>query len=184
MHQVVSVLILLPNLHKDVLRHNHDAPVAGYFGKVKTLECLCCDRYWINIPKDVDDYCGRCSICQQSKLSMCAPLQSIPIEQPWQIIAVDILKVPLSTNNNYYLLMIQSLSRNTAELIQFFCTYGPPQMLHSDQGCNFKSAILTQVWMHLVFRNHIATTPYHPQGDAWQNDLIEHYIVQLLRTYV
>ena len=118
-HQVVSILILPTNLHKDALRHNHDVPVAGYFGKEKTLECLCCDGYWINIPKDVDDYCGRCSICQQSKLSMCAPLQSIPIEQPWQIIAEDILKVPLSTNNNYYLLMIQSLSRNTAELIQF-----------------------------------------------------------------
>ena len=85
------------------------------------------------------------------------PLQNIPIGQPWQMIAVDILKVPLSTNNNLYLVVIQdyftkwadaiplpdqSASCITTELIKFFCTYGPPQILRSDQGRNFESAYL------------------------------------------
>ena len=198
-HQEVTVPILPPNLHKDVLSYNHDAPVADHLGKEKTLECLLCDAYWINMAKDVDEYCRQCSICQQSKLSMPqrAPLQDISIGQPWQMIAVDILKVPLSTNNNCYLLVIQdyftkwadtvplpdqSASRITTELIKFFCTYGPPQILHSDQGRNFESAIFTQV-LDAFGVHKSRTTPYHPQGDG----MVERFnrtLLQLLRTYV
>ena len=35
-----------------------------------------------------------------------APLHSLPIGRPWQIVAIDILQVPVSTNNNKYLLVI------------------------------------------------------------------------------
>ena len=126
-----------------------------------------------------------------------APLQNIPIGQPWQMIAVDILKVPLSTNNNCYLLVIQdyftkwadavplpdqSASGITTELIKFFCTYGPPQILHSDQGRNFESAIFTQV-LDAFGVHKSRTTPYHPQGDG----MVERFnrtLLQLLRTYV
>lgn len=70
-----------------------------------------------------------------------APLQNVPIGQPWQMIAIDVLKVPLSINNNQYLLVLQdyftkwadaipmpdqTAARITSELIKFFCTYGPP----------------------------------------------------------
>ena len=109
--------------------------------------------------KDVDEYCRQCSICQQFKLSMptVCTSENIPIGQPWKMIAVDILKEPLLTNNNCYLLEIQDYfikwadaiplpaSHITTELIKFFCTYGPLQILHSDQGCNFESAIFMQV---------------------------------------
>ena len=76
------------------------------------------------------------------------------------MIAVDVLQVPLSTNNNRYLLVIQhyftkwadaiplpdqTASHITAELIKFFCTYGSPQVLHSDQGRNFKCHIYSSV---------------------------------------
>ena len=95
--------------------------------------------------------------------------------------AVDILKVPLLTNKNCYLLVIQdyftkwadaiplpdkSAFHITTELIKCFCTYGPPQILHSDQGRSFESAIFTQVLD--VFGIHKScTTPYHPKGMAW-----------------
>ena len=95
------------------------------------------------------------------------------------MIVVNILKVPLSTNNNRYLLVIQdyftkwadaiplpdqSATHITTELIKFFCTYGPPQILHSGQGCNFESAIFTQV-LDAFGVHKLHTTPYHPQGD-------------------
>ena len=69
--------------------------------------------------KDVEEYCRQCSTCQKSKLDMpqCAPLQSIPIGQPWQMIAVDILQVPLSENNNRYLLVIQDYFTKWADAI-------------------------------------------------------------------
>ena len=75
------------------------------------------------------------------------------------MIAVDILEVPISSNNNRYLLVVQdyftkwteaiplpdqTATRITAELIKLFCTYGHPDILHSDQGRNFESTILAQ----------------------------------------
>ena len=71
------------------------------------------------------------------------------------MIAVDILKVPLSSQNNCYLLVIQdyftkwveaiplpdqTAKRITEELV--FAKYGLPTTLHSDQGCNFESSML------------------------------------------
>ena len=76
----------------------------------------------------------------------------------------------------------QSASRITTELIKFFCTYGPPQILHSDQGRNFESAIFTQV-LDAFGVHKSRTTPYHPQGDG----MVERFnrtLLQLLRTYV
>ena len=198
-HETVMVPILPPNLQKDALIRNHDAATAGHFGADKTLERLRQDAFWINMAKDVAEYCKQCVICQQSKLNMPqrAPLQNIPIGQPWQMVAVDILQVPLSTNNNRYLLVIQdyftkwadaiplpdqTASRITTELIKFFCTYGPPQILHSDQGRNFESAIFTQV-LDAFGICKSRTTPYHPQGDG----MVERFnrtLLQLLRTYV
>lgn len=37
-----------------------------------------------------------------------APLVNMPIGRPWQMVAVDILEVPLSTNNNRYLMVVQA----------------------------------------------------------------------------
>jgi len=92
------------------------------------------------------------------------------------MVAVNILQVPLSTNNNKYLLVLQDyftkwadatpLPDQTAnhiatEMIKSFCTYGPPQIIHSDRGRNFESTLFTQVLQAFgVHKSH--TTPYHP----------------------
>lgn len=196
---VITVPILPSSAQQEALRLSHDVPIAGHQGVEKTLHKLCKIAYWVNMAKDVDQYCRNCLTCQQSKVSMPqrVPLQNVPIGQPWQMVAVDILQVPLSTNNNRYLLVLQdyftkwadavplpdqTASRITTALIKFFCTYGPPQIIHSDQGHNFESTIFTQV-LHVfgVRKSHI--TPYHPQGDG----MVEHFnrtLLQLLHTYV
>lgn len=42
---------------------------------------------------------------------------SMPVGQPWQLVAVDILKVTLSTANNQYLLVLQDYFTKWAEVI-------------------------------------------------------------------
>ena len=64
---------------------------------------------------------------------------NVPIGKPWQMVAVDILEVPVSSNNNRYLLVIQyyfikwvdaipipnqTAARITKELTSVFSTYG------------------------------------------------------------
>ena len=79
-------------------------------------------------------------------------------------------------------MLFQMAGRIVTAQINFFCTYGPPQILHSDQGRNFESTILTQVLQAFGIRKS-RTTPYHPQGDG----MVEHFnrtLLQLLRAYV
>ena len=36
-----------------------------------------------------------------------APMSSVPIGKPWEIVAFDVLQVPISYQNNRYLLVVQ-----------------------------------------------------------------------------
>ena len=113
------------------------------------------------------------------------------------MIAVDILEVPLSTNNNRYLLVVQDyftkwdeaipLQDQTAapiarQLTKLFATYGQPEILHSDQGRNFESTVLAQTLEAFGVKKS-RTTAYNPQGDG----MVERFnrsLLQLLRAYV
>ena len=70
----------------------------------------------------------------------------------------------------------------TSELIKIFCTYGPPQILHSNQGRNFESSIFTQT-LHAFGVQKSRTSPYQPQGDGMV-ECFYRTLLQLLRTYV
>ena len=109
MAEAITVPILPTALRQATLQHNHDAPTAGHQGFERTLDRLRQEAYWVSMAKDVEKYCRECTKCQKSKLSMPqrAPLTSLPIGRPWQMIAVDILEVPLSANNNRYLLVVK-----------------------------------------------------------------------------
>jgi len=101
-HDTIVVPIIPASLQKEALQRNHDAPSYGHQGTEKTLERLRQEAYWVNMARDVEKYCRECAPCQQAKLPgpIRAPMTSIPIGRPWQMIAVDILEVPLSPNNN------------------------------------------------------------------------------------
>jgi len=74
------------------------------------------------------------------------------------MVAVDVLKVPMSTRGNQYLLVTQDyfskwpfakpMPDQKAERIvqilkdEVFTVVGPPQKLHSDQDHNFESRLL------------------------------------------
>ena len=112
------------------------------------------------------------------------------------MITVDVLKVPPSTCNNKYLLVIQdyftkwadaipmpdqTAVRIVRELTKVFPVMGLPQVLHSDQGASFKSTILKQT-LQAYGITKSRTTAYHPQGDG----MVERFnrsLLQLLRTY-
>ena len=199
LNEEITVPVLPASLRADAIKHCHDIPSAGHQGFEKTLERLRYTAYWVGMAQDVETFCRECITCQQSKLSMPqrAPLTSMPIGKPWQMIAVDILEVPRSLNNNRYLLVVQdyftkwpeaiplpdqTANRITRELTKLFAIYGQPEILHSDQGRNFESAILSQTLQAFGVQKS-RTTAYHPQGDG----MVERFnrsLLQLLRSYV
>ena len=91
------------------------------------------------------------------------------------MIAVDILEVPVSSNNNRYLLVLQdyftkwadaiplidqTAARITGEL-KLFSIYGQPDVVHSDQGRNSESSILAQT-LEAFGVSKSRTTAYQP----------------------
>ena len=149
--------------------------------------------------RDVEVHCRECIKCQQSKLDAPtrAPLTSMPIGRPWEMIAVDILEVLLSYNNSRYLLVVQdyftkwataiplpdqTAVRITAELVKLFSMFGVPEILHSDQGRNFESTILRQT-LEAFGVSKSRTTAYHPQCDGMV-ERMNRSLLQLLRAYV
>ncbi|KAL5515712.1 hypothetical protein EMCRGX_G000917, partial [Ephydatia muelleri] len=172
----IVVPVLPEALHQKTMSLCHDSPTAGHQGTLKTWERIRQEAYWVN---------------------MASTLTNIPIGRPWQMITIDILEVPVSTKNNRYLLVIQdyftkwadarplkdqTAVRIKAELVKLFCTYGIPEIVHSDQGRNFESSVV-QSTLDAFGVVKSRTTPYHPQGDG----MVERFnrsLLQLLRTYV
>ena len=91
----VDVPIVPTSLQEQFLFENHNSAAAGHQGPAKTLQRLSQEGYWVNMAKDVDLHCHGCLDCQKSKLPLPSkvPMVNMPVGQPWQMIAVDVLKV-------------------------------------------------------------------------------------------
>ena len=177
-----KLLIVAPtSLCKKFLHMAHDA--SGHQGTDKTLARLSDFTYWVGMAREVGNYCTCCTTCQMVKAPATppAPLQPIVTSRPWEMVAVDILKVPMSSRGNNYLLVAQDYfskwpfaialpDQKVTTIVkalrdQVFTMVGPPRRLHSDQGRNFESHILSELCKAFgVEKSH--TTPYHPMGDG------------------
>ena len=69
--------------------------------------------------RDTELYCRSCEICQRSKLPVPShvSMMYVPIGHPWEMLAVDILQVPMSMYGNQYLLVLQDYFTKWAEAI-------------------------------------------------------------------
>ena len=193
----VPVIPLL--LQQQILHQVHNIPSSGHQGYLKTLGRLKEEAYWPGMAADVQKYCQECSTCQSSKLPSPTPAQMVntPIGNPWEMLAVDILEVPLSRNNHRYLLVVmdyftkwadaiplrnQKATTITDAVVKICSNFGMPKILHSDQGRNFESTLFNQVLEAFGIKK-CRTTAYHPQGDG----MVERFnrsLLQLLRCYV
>lgn len=98
---LVTALPILPTgLPKEALLQNHDVVHVQATKDHSKLVKGCVKKHWVNMPRDVEHYCSDFSKCQLSKPTAPtrAPLISVPIGQPWPMVAVDVL--PLSFHNN------------------------------------------------------------------------------------
>jgi transposase InsO family protein len=198
---------LEPALRAELLKTYHDDPLAGHFGRAKTLELLARSYHWLNIEQDVKEYIDSCIVCQGAKSLKQRPageLQALPRPQgPWQELTMDFITgLPLSRRNGVvydailvvvdrYTKMARYIpTQKTAtstdladlfihEIVRFF---GLPSGIVSDRGSVFTS----QFWSDFCFiakTKRRLSTAFHPQTDGQterQNQTLEQY----LRSYV
>ncbi|XP_078581557.1 uncharacterized protein LOC144864980 [Branchiostoma floridae x Branchiostoma japonicum] len=178
-------LVLPQQCRQVVLQLAHDAPMAGHLGKKKTTERILMNFFWPGVHSDVKAHCRGCEVCQKTARRSAtnrAPLIPLPImDIPFQRIAMDIVG-PLErskTGNKYVLVVCDYATRYpeaipmrsvdakhvAGELIKMFARVGIPEEILTDQGTNFMSKLLTELYDALKIRG-IRTSPYHPQTDG------------------
>ena len=191
-------MVVPKSLQRSFLKIAHEE--SGHQGIDRTLDQLSEVAYWVGQGRDVVQHCRYCTRCQFTKTpeSMPAPLQPVIASKPWELVAVDILKVPPSSQGNQYVLVVQDyfskwpfargLPDQKAERIvqvlkdDIFSLVGPPRKLHSDQGRNFESTILADLCEAFGVKKS-RTTPYHPMGDGLV-ERMNRSLLSLMRSYV
>ena len=182
----VHQLVVPPVLRNEVLREVHEGTFGGHLGEEKTFKKLRAAYYWPGYYNATKLWCKTCVVCAQRKTATPhnrAPLQSVTVGSPMQMVAIDILgPLPKTAAGNRYVLVagdyftkwieaypIQNQEASTVVqklLDQLFCRFSLPERLHSDQGRQFEAEIIKQLCKLLQIEK-TRTTPYHPQSDGF-----------------
>ena len=133
----------------------------------------------------VEEWCKSCEKCSRRKSlpkHNKAPLQTDISGVPMQRIAMDIVgPLPETEHQNKYILVISdyftkwteayAIRNREAKTIadelvkNFICRFGAPDYIHTNQGRNFESSLISEICKLLGIKK-TRTTPYHPQSDG------------------
>ena len=168
----------------EILQSAHDIAASGHLGIEKTTNRIKERFYWPNWESDVKIYVLSCQICQKIKavnFNTQAPLQPIFSSKPFEKITYDCMgPVPKSKSGNEHALIICDHFTKYLEvlplrhikapliaktLMKYICRHGIPDQILTDQGTNFQSEMLSQLY-DLLDIHKTRTAAYHPQTDG------------------
>ena len=180
----VDQIVLPKQCRREVLQLAHTVPLGGHLGKKKTTACVMRRFYWPTLHRDVSDFCRSCEQCQKSSHQKVprAPMVPLPIiGEPFERIAMDVVgPLPRSRGGHRYVLAIcdyvtrcpEAIAMKTVdaeavaeELLKLFSRVGIPKEILTDQGPNFTSRLLAELYQ-LLHVDALRTSPYHPQTDG------------------
>lgn len=194
-----------PTLRDRALRECHDAPMAGHWGKHKTLAILRQRFWWPNMAEDVAEKCRTCQVCQQTKVSRQRSAgqlhhADLPTRR-WQEINLDfvtglaltergvdaIMTVTDRKSKMVHFIPLRFKGSDAQRIARLFIDnvwrlHGVPQKLFTDRDPRFTAAFWKEV-CRLTGMMSGMTTAYHPQangGAERTNATME----QILRAYV
>ena len=183
---VTHQLLVPASLRHSVLVAAHDAVMSGHPGKRRTLARVLSSFFWPTVRKDVSRYCSTCDICQKTsqrgRVSPVPLVQMPQIEEPFKRVAIDLvgeIKPPSASGHRYVLTLVDMATRfpeaiplktidtvSVAEaLVSIFARMGCPQEILSDNGPQFVSDLMKEVYRLLSIKP-LNTTPYHAQANG------------------
>ena len=160
----------------------------GHVGIEKTTGVVENEFYWPGWRKDIHEYvlsCIECSSAKEIEGRNRAKLQSIITNKPFEIVGIDIAgPYPETKQGNRFILGIidyfskyvsliplkQITAENVAKALwkEWISKFGAPECIHSDNGTNFQSALISELCVSMEIKRTFSS-PYYPQS----NGLIE-----------
>ena len=184
---IAEVEIVIYNMHTD--------PLAGHFGKTKTIQRTLARYYWSSLEKDITEYIRTCDTCQRrDKPTRTESLHPIQVGQPFDRIGIDVVG-PLTVTedgNRYIITATDYLTKypearavknadasTTAQFIfeDIICRHGAPKEVLSDRGRNFIAKMIEELCKRMNI-HHKRSSPYHSQT----NGLVERFNRTLCET--
>ena len=181
-------LIYLPSsMTHSLLQACHDDPMSGaHFSIDRTYNKIRNLYWWPAMKSTIRRYIQSCLLCKQYNVNRhknhgyLRPID--PPEGPFLLIGIDYCGPLKSTprENQYVLVITDYFTRHvtaialpnctaetTAQALfnEYFCKYGVPAVILSDQGPHFRNQLMANI-KHLIGYNHIYSTPYHPQTNG------------------
>ena len=180
-----SSVVLPQSLINNVLHSLHSGPSGGHMGITRTILRAKERFFWPHMQESIQSFIQSCPECSQNKLdtkTTKAPLQHIQISEPFVFWAMDYMGPIKETarGNKHILVMMDHFTKwceafpttdqkasTVAKLLvsKVFSRFGPPTVLHSDQGRNFDSTLMHEIY-DLMGIKKTRTTAYHPQCDG------------------
>ncbi|SJL13523.1 uncharacterized protein ARMOST_16967 [Armillaria ostoyae] len=173
-------------LHGDIITQSHNHITAGHPRVSKTRELILREYWWPKMKKDIEAYITGCETCQRTKTSNQAKSallhpNAIPTE-PWTHISVDMItRLPDSNGHDALLVVVDRFSKaiilipcnielsaeGWARILRdhVYACHGMPQVVISDQGPQFISAFMKELYRMLDITQNASTT-FHPQTDG------------------
>ena len=189
------VPVIPSSLRDMVIKSSHTAG-GCHFGPEKVYHTLRLSCFWPGMADDVGEFCSSCKTCQECKHHGLKKISlgSMLIGKPWEFVATDILKVPVSTSGHQYILVFQdyftkflyavpiadqSSETITREFKRLCSIFGTPLVVHSDQGGCYESKLFCETLDALGVKKSRASA-YNPKC----NGMVERSnrsVLQLLR---
>ena len=189
-------------IRRQIFEALHASPQACHLGGTRTYNQITRHFYWPGCSSAIRRWCLECIPCARAKPGTGkgrAPLHQDSVSAPMERVAIDILgPLPETEDGNEYILVacdyftkwvqVWPLPDHRAPTVaralmtDLFLPFGVPTQLHSDQGREFESRLISELCRAYEI-NKTRTTPYRPQSDG----LVERFnrtILQMLRTFV
>ena len=177
------VQIVLPQcLRDEILESLHDN--TGHQGVERTESLVRQRCYWPRLHEDVKKWisnCTRCTLAKPPCREIRTPMKSITATRPLEVVSIDFTLLEPASNGMENVLVItdvfskfcvavptrnQKASTTAKVLVQeWFLKFGPVEKIHSDQGRNFQSKLVKELYK-LYGIESSRTTPYYPKGNA------------------
>ena len=202
-HDYPRTALFLPQIYrKRVICNAHGSILSGHDALNKTYIRITSSYFWPTIKTDIQAHLDSCLQCQQRKKSLAKPLplQTLPtVDSPNYRIHIDLFG-PLKTSEhgNKMILCITDAFTKYAEvvaipdksaetvanelMVQWFCRFGTPIQIHSDNGKEFVNKLSKELF-NLLGIKHTTTTPAHPQCNA-QVEVFNKTVAKYLASFV